>query len=941
MKLEFKTGKCLWLLIFFFVAGVPRQTATATDDLDKAEFFENKIRPVLVEYCYECHSSESKTVKGELRVDSRQWIQKGGESGPAVVPKDTKSSLLLDALRHESFEMPPDKKLPAAIIRDFEKWISDGAYDPRDEEAHSTKEEIDLEKGREFWAFRPIEAPPIPNVKSDWPTTDIDRFVLQRLQQESLSPNPHASKEVLIRRLHMDLIGLPPTPNQIQNFRADHSPNAYSKLVDELLASEHFGERWGRHWLDVARYADSSGGGRILLFQDAWRYRDYVIDSFNNDLPIDRFFTEQLAGDLLNDEPNRKNRSVTATGFLMLGAHNYELQDKELLRMEVVDEQINVVGKSMLGMTITCARCHDHKFDPIPTNDYYALAGIFRSSKSLVPGNVSGFTQTELFENADVEKGWKTYQQQRKKLDQEIAALKKGSVNLTRVDPRSLQGIVVDDTAARFTGQWTASVAIKPFLGSGYQHSSIPNTKATFEIKIPEKGEYLIRLAYTPGANRTANARVTLKSNNLDVEKRVNQQVPPKGSPFTDLGQFKLKGDSMVEVTVHSAGDAVTIADGVQAVLVSEFNKSAGSKKRQKEKLSQLNAKKISELQSQLKKLAKNQPPAPSKVMSIVDHPSPKEIGDYFVCIRGNVHRLGEKVKRSGLSVIKSSSQIRIPSGTSGRRELAEWIVSSKNPLTSRVFVNRVWLKLMGAGIVSTPDNFGKMGSRPTHSLLLDHLATQFVKKGWSLKKLIRLIVHSSVYQQSSESNAKGQSQDPENHLYWKMNRRRLDVETIRDAILQFSGTLEMGYGGKSIKPNTKREFGYIFDSNRRSVYLPVFRNTLPGIFEVYDFPNPNLVSGKRTQSTLPTQALFMMNSPFVNRHSKLAAERFMKELDGKSITEQIDFLYQSALGRSPSKNEMWQIQDFLEQKGGGTNVESFQAVCHSLFSCLDFVYLK
>jgi hypothetical protein len=338
--------------------------SAAETDRAGLELFESKIRPVLVEHCYECHSASAKQLEGELRLDSRDAMRRGGPSGPAVVPGNAAESVLLSALRHEDFEMPPTGKLSDRVIDDFAKWIQIGAPDPRIEEetAPVPKPSIDLEAGRQFWAFQPPRAAALPAVQDTaWPRSYVDYFILAGLESRGISPAADASPLLRLRRLYLDLVGLPPTPAQMDTFLGDSSPHAWQTLVDRLLASPAFGERWGRHWLDVVRYADSSGGGRTRILSDAWRYRDYVIDAFNSDLSYDQFVVEQIAGDLLPHKSARQRaRHLTATSFLVLGPTNYELQDKELLTMEVVDEQIDTVGRAMLGMTIGCARCHDH-----------------------------------------------------------------------------------------------------------------------------------------------------------------------------------------------------------------------------------------------------------------------------------------------------------------------------------------------------------------------------------------------------------------------------------------------------------------------------------------------------------------------------------------------------------------------------------------------------
>jgi len=379
----------------------------AADEHAGIEFFEKKIRPVLVQHCYECHAADSKAIKGSLLLDSREGWRKGGDSGPSIVSGKPNDSLLIKALRHEDgLEMPPKGKLSDEVINDFVKWVELGAPDPRKGgPVKIIKREIDIKAGQQFWSFKPIAAPSIPAVKAaHWPDSTIDRFVLAKLEAAGIQPNADADRTTLLRRVSFDLIGVPPSPAEMDAFAADQSPEAYGNVVDRLLASPQFGERWGRHWLDLARFAESSGGGRSMIFPEAWRYRDYVIRSFNDNKPFDRFVLEQLAGDLLTAEsPQQREEQLVATALLALGPTNYEEQDKLALEFDVVDEQLETLSRTFLGMTVGCARCHDHKFDPIPTRDYYAMAGILRSTHLLIHDNVSKWLETPLPMSSDQE----------------------------------------------------------------------------------------------------------------------------------------------------------------------------------------------------------------------------------------------------------------------------------------------------------------------------------------------------------------------------------------------------------------------------------------------------------------------------------------------------------------------------------------------------------
>ena len=498
--------------------GLP-QVAFAADkpDAEGERFFESRIRPVLIQHCYACHSARAKSLEAGLRLDHRQGLRKGGESGPAVVPGDVEKSLLINALRYQDYEMPPKKQLPAKVIDDFVKWIKMGAPDPRTSKV-IVNSGIDVEASRNRWPYRPIMKPVLPGITGQMPASAIDAFILSRLKTEGLQQGKPASRTVLVRRLYFDLLGIPPSPEAIDAFLQDDSPDAYERLVDRLLSSPRFGERWGRHWLDVARYAESITL-RGFVFPEAWRYRDYVIRAFNEDRPFDDFVKEQIAGDLLPAAtlPARR-RNVVATTLLTMGNNNLEDQDKGKLRMDVVDEQLETIGRGFLGQTIGCARCHDHKFDPIPTRDYYALAGILRNTKTLNHANVSKWIELPLPLSEEREALLKKQEEAIAALQKQIKALKgKGGITKNGTIPlpvAQLAGVVIDDEDAERTGAWTRSQSTKSYVGKGYQHDG-SNGKgdktATFRPPGKLVGAYEVRFAYTPGSNRSPAVDITVQ----------------------------------------------------------------------------------------------------------------------------------------------------------------------------------------------------------------------------------------------------------------------------------------------------------------------------------------------------------------------------------------------------------------------------------------------
>jgi hypothetical protein len=916
------------------------------------EFFEKKIRPALVQHCYACHSTEATKNKGRLLLDSRAALLKGGESGPALVPGKPQESRLVKAIRYtdDQLKMPPKGKLPDAIIADFEKWIGMGAPDPRGEVKVTEKKGLSIEEGRKFWSFQSPRRHTVPVVKDTaWPRGNVDRFLLAALEAKGLKPNADAEKATLLRRVYFDLIGLPPTPEQVDAFVQDSSTEAFAKVVDGLLASSHFGERWGRHWLDVARYADSSGGGRSLLFKDAWHYRDYVIESFNSDKPYNRFLLEQIAGDLLSAAtPKQRYEQVTATGFLVLGPTNYERQDKDALEMDVIDEQLDTVGRVVLGMTIGCARCHDHKFDPIPTKDYYALAGILRSTQTLIHDNVSRWVEQPLPMSAAEEVVVKKYEAEVAALKEKLrvakeAEKKSGTPAVAAkgiVAPKDLPGIVLDDSQAKRVGTWTHSKYSGSYIGDGYLHDGNADKgkkTLTFTPVIPKAGRYEVRLAYTPGTNRATNAPVHILHLDGEFTGHVNQQeTPPIDGRFISLGTFRFDTSGQWYIMVsnektlgHVIVDAVQLlpedAERKEEPLPAPSPRS-GEKGKAEDKFD------VKKLEAELKKLTDAGEPRPV-AMGVKEA---AKIEDCHICIRGNFQNRGEKVARGFLQVLSAGETPNLTAQESGRRELAAWLTSADNPLTARVMVNRVWHHLFGAGLVRTVDEFGTTGETPSHPELLDHLALQFVQDGWSVKKLVRSLVLSHIYHIASTTRPEALKVDPENRLLCRANRRRLEAECIRDAILVVSDKLDRTAGGPTIKKGTTSEYGYTFDDTRRSVYTPVFRNRLLELFEAFDFPDPNLVIGKRNVSTVATQALYLMNSPFLMDQARHAALALLA-LPNLSDAQRVERAYRTALGRLPTAKEREIAVKFLASGGKATWERLYQA----LFASVDFRYVE
>lgn len=939
--------------------GVPHLSAqNATDD---TEFFEKKIRPVLIEHCYECHGDKKQ--KGGLRLDFRQGWQKGGDSGVALIPHKPNASLIIKAVEYKDrdFEMPPDGKLPANVIQDFRKWVAAGAPDPRDNPAliHETEESISLEEGRKFWSFKPVKKPDIPKPESEigasWVQTPIDAYLWTQMSEAGVKPAGDASRIALVRRLYFDLIGLPPTPDQINEFLEDESPDAYESLVDSLLASNHFGERWGRHWLDVVRYAESSGGGRTLLFPQAWRFRDYVINAFNNNLPYDEFLRQQLAGDLIpSDDWRKKAEMMVATSFLLLGPTNYELQDKDILEMDIIDEQLDTLGKAFMGMTLGCARCHDHKFDPIPTRDYYALAGIFKNTKSVIHSNVSTWNMRKLPVDEETSRKAGSMQTKLKSLEADLKKAKADLAVAQQANKLNIDGaIIVDNKHAQLKGSWSGSTSIKGFIGQDYAYaanSANGKNSASFRPDIPAPGKYQILFNNTPSGNRASKAEVHVHHANGTKVLTVNQQSP--GSISTnahELGEFECTPETPCQVDLISNGksEGVIIADAaIYKLIPDEFNAIKITSQEEDDQNNKIKIRnlveEVAELEASVQKVKKSIPSTPS-AMAVEDH---KKVEDIHVAIRGVTSNKGPKVPRGFMQVIHTVQQPAIPEDRSGRLELAEWITDSNHPLTSRVMVNRIWGWLYGKAIVRSVDNFGATGNQPSHPELLDYLASRFVESGWSVKAIIKEMVSSRSYRLSTGMDSSNMALDPDNKLFWRMERKRLDAESIRDTLLVVAGNLDLESGGSNIKPGTKSEYDYEFDSPRRSVYLPVFRNTLPEIFETFDFADPNMQKGKRMASAVAPQALLLMNSPFVMNQSRLAAENFLSRFDEESpLDNMIDQAFLTTIGRHVTPQELNHVAKFLTQSrnagGASTRVELWTQVFQTLIQTVDFRYLN
>ncbi len=890
----------------------PIQTVRAADKNDAGiEFFESKIRPVLVERCYKCHSGEGKKQKGGLALSTRESLRKGGDSGPAIVPGKPEASLLIKAIRHASAElkMPPDGKLPAAVIADFEKWIVLGAPDPR--EAGSTAGNA-MHDPKKHWAYQPIRTPDLPPVKhKDWPISPVDHFILAKLEASGLTPAEPADRRTWIRRVYLDLTGLPPTFAEVETFIADSSADAPARLVDRLLASPHYGERWGRHWLDVARFADTKDG--VLMYGDdrvrpyAYTYRDYVIRAFNEDMPFDRFIHDQLAADLVT--PRVEKWRLAAMGFLTLGRQfDNNIHD-------VLDDRIDVVSRGLVGLTVACARCHDHKYDAISTADYYSLYGVFASSEAPL--------ELPLIDRAEVFAGFtefeKQYAPKRKQIqdfqDKQFALLSEAvrkrvgdyllRVATTAPDPLETAifflSLAPEDLRPQIVARWrrylsSPNRADDPVFGPWYELMNLP------EMEVAKRAPAVLQ-EWKSRPLGTARGQV----NPLLAGALTTAKLRNKGDVARAYGKLLAQ---VYEQSKKSASQSASDAERQLLDRVTGRDSPLYFPKSQTYYyMSRQEKDAFGGMKSGLDKLAVQAKNAPPRAMVLHDAP---ELYDPRVFVRGNPAVPGERVPRQFLEVLSNGKRRPFANG-SGRLDLARAITAPDNPLTSRVMVNRVWLHHFGEPLVATPSDFGARSNPPSHPELLDYLAWQLQTDGWSLKKLHRAMVLSRTYQQSSRDRPECRKVDPENRLLWRCHRRRLDFESMRDTLLLMSGRLDRTMGGRPVDIVGNPL------ANRRTVYALVDRQSLPGMFRAFDFPVPDQSVERRPLTTVPQQALFGMNSPFAVEQAKALAAR--PEVTATSNAEQrITALYRLVFTRNPETDEVQAGLRFLQEVTSGQN---------------------
>jgi hypothetical protein len=859
---------------------------------EAVDFFETKVRPRLSESCYRCHGPEKQN--SGLRLDSREGVLAGGSGeGPAVVPGKVDESPLIAAIRHEhdTLKMPPKEKLPEEAIQDLTRWVEMGAPWPTSAEGKAT------EPWRNHWAFQPVRAVPSPPVAHAEPVANpIDAFILARLEPLGVGLAPAADRPTLIRRVTIDLTGLPPTREEVDAFTNDPSPDAFAKVVDRLLASPRYGERWGRHWLDLARYADTKG----YVFQEerrypySYTYRDYVVKAFNEDKPYDRFLVEQVAADLLpeGEEPGR----LAALGFLTVGRRFLNNND------DIIDDRIDVVTRGLMGLTVQCARCHDHKFDPVPSEDYYSLYGVFASS--VEPPDLPLIGESEAGAAAD------DYLKQRQARQKEADKY---------AEDRMAE--IAADLKARLADYLAAATAI------GYQADRTKLDDAARAAKVrPESLRWLIERwdeKFGPLCDRHPSVLgpwKALQGKGTDALAEQAQGLRDSAGPAvaeavlcgpiespTDLarryGELLSRAETRwLDAGPPSPGMTAQHEEVLAALRDPESPWAVAADAPMRRLFNRAEREKHQGLQRKVAELDVTHPGAPPRAMVLNDKPTPY---DPHVFLRGNPGRQGKAVPRQFLKLLAGEDRKPFPKG-SGRLELARAIASPENPLTSRVIVNRVWLEHFGSALVNTPSDFGTRSDPPSNPELLDYLTRYLVESGWSLKALHRLVLLSNTYQQSSDHRPELDRRDPDNRLLGRANRRRLDYEASRDAILFVAGRLDERLGGRST-PLYQAPF-----STRRTLYGFIDRQQLDPVARTFDFAVPDATSPKRFSTTVPQQALFVMNAPFVAEQARAIVDR-PEVARADDADARIETLHRLVLGRGATPKEIDRARCFLD----------------------------
>jgi hypothetical protein len=1008
-----------FLPLVCLVAAMP--PAWASPSPDAIAFFESKIRPVLAQHCYQCHSAEALRagkLKANLLVDSRAGMMKGGESGAAVVPGKKEDSLLLAALKYDGFEMPPSGKLPDDVIADFEKWIDMGAPDPRDEPAATLEERsIDVEQGRGHWSYRRLSPVSPPEVKNAaWPRNDVDRFILAKQEAAGVVPADQAARETLARRVFFDLVGLPPTPGELQLFLADASPDAYEKLVDRLLASPRFGERWARHWLDAVRFAESGGYEFDGDRPGAHHYRDWVIRAFNADMPYDEFLRLQVAGDLL--KPNDYD-ATSATGFFVAGPYPGQITAKtaEPIRYDQLDDMVTALGSGVLGMTIGCARCHDHKYDPIAQRDYYAmiaclkntvhkgidvdrdpeatrlaraeweasrapvLAASERFRETAFPGKLAAWLAGDATKL--VAAAWTVLEPQAVSASKATLVREAGDVvaasgavgnndvyTLTfRTHRKDLRALRIEPLASPSApgagpgtgkegafGLTTLAVTAKPIVPAADRKPVTPKLTAVAATAEAKGSEWAKAIdgnngtAWSVGKENSGKDHAAV----LAFDQGIGFDG---GTEISVVCTFGGGNHGFARVRVAAATDPATAPlvggampqAGVELLAIASAAKAAGKDVARDPAFAaeamrwfrRFDAETESKLAAVDAVAAKAPKPALVSVYATASGG-----GDVYFLKRGEVSRKDGKAD-PGFVMATVASDDAVAAllpvapdrpAVHPRVGLANFLTSADRgagPLAARVIVNRLWHHHFGRGLVATPNDLGTQGEKPTHPELLEWLAGRLVENQWSLKSIHRLVVTSAAYRQAGTANEANRPKDPDNLLVWHRKPLRLEGEVIRDALLAAAGKLDLKMFGP----------GSLDVANpRRSVYLTVKRSVPVSFLQVFDQPEPIQSVGARGIATVPTQALTMMNSPFVRSMAEGLAKRGIETVGPGEPA--VEYCFVAALSRRPSPGELARFAGLLEsrERDAGKDAAKRQAavadVCQLMFCLNEFVYV-
>lgn len=1030
----------LFLCVTATVVLLPQlASAQSASNPDGLKFFEEKIRPILVQHCYSCHSEEArdkKKLKAELFLDSAEGLLTGGESGPAIVKGTAAKSLLIEALKYEDLQMPPSGKLPDDVIADFVKWIDGGAIDPRRGKAPANvKREINIAEGKQWWSFQPLKVVVPPEVNHETVIkSPIDRFIVAKQIEHGLTPNRPASKEKLIRRAYFDLIGLPPTPEQVHAFLNDESPSAFERVIDELLANPQYGERWARHWLDVARYAESGGYEFDGFRPGAYHYRDWVIRAFNSDLPYNRFLQMQLAGDKLQPDDYH---GASAAGFLVAGPYPGQITAKtvERIRYDQLDDMLMTIGGSMLGLTLGCARCHDHKYDPLPQQDYYALAASFATtvhgSKPFDPDPAATqraldkhrrdheplvdalrqFTNEQLPVRFDA---WRKAELPKQPDSPRWQIFDPVSVDAERSWLKALpNGVIAHDgdiaagSSVPQRGRRRAAASAEEFritVHTSQQNITAVRLDAFTDKSLPQRGPGLnadgsfqlgeLKITARPLDEQSKETSVTLKLKPVfaafeDKDQPLQNAVDGKpatawivkttakkdnaavfeiegGLPgfaagtalqfeftFRDLGIGRLRLAMSTEPNPATwAGDVTPQHLGeIRALLAAHKNQLPESQRESLSRWFRAFDAETARVWNAVRDHADKEPRPPfTEVYTTIAGGQ-----DVFFLKRGEVDEKQGKADAGYLQVLlrtdgpkplgESVASVAANPATTKtapidpRVSLANWISDidrGAGSLAARVIVNRVWQHHFGEGLVTTPNDFGVQGDRPTHPELLEWLAADLVSGGWRLKSLHKQIMLSAAYQQAHEVSPENQKRDPENRFLWHHRPQRLDAESIRDALLAAGGTLDANMYGSSVLDN----------STRRSIYLRVKRSELIPLMTMFDAPEPTQSVGERISTTVPTQALTLMNSPFVRQQAEKLAQRLRSSND-MTLTASVDRAYEIVFSRKPTESERTRMVAFIEQQKSAVEGDAaanadraLAEFCHVLLCLNEFIYI-